>query len=241
MRSAAFPPSAYRYSASLRSRIAALFLALAMSVLVIAILIMMGALPPGAGEIVSKLIAVDLSPPQAARKRPPAIAGAKHATAAAVKVRPPVPVPEHPEPPFKWIKLSREEYAGSDIGKMARHAASADSGQGGAADSGPDEGPGGARLYNAEWYRKPTRAELVTYLPAASVPGDWAMIVCRTIEKNRVDDCRELSDSRPGSGLAHGLRNAAWQFLIRPPRADGRPIIGAWVRIRFDLTTGEVQ
>lgn len=39
----------------------------------------------------------------------------------------------------------------------------------------------------------------------------------------------------PGSGISRGLRRAAWQFLVRPPLRNGKPMMGVWVRIRFDL------
>jgi protein TonB len=104
---------------------------------------------------------------------------------------------------------------------------------------GPGEGPGGARLYNAEWYREPTNAELSTYLPARRVVG-WGMIACQTVARYRVDNCRILQSSPPGSGLAGAIKAAAWQFMVRPPRIDGKPVIGAWVRIRIEFSEAGV-
>ena len=102
---------------------------------------------------------------------------------------------------------------------------------------GPGEGPGGSHLYNAEWYRRPSHAEIAGYMPPGGVPaGAWAEIACRTIPGNQVENCRSLGESPVGSGLARGLRLAAWQFRVLPPRVDGRPLIGAWVRIHLDFT-----
>lgn len=110
---------------------------------------------------------------------------------------------------------------------------------------GPTYGPSqnrqsslaGKTLYAAEWFREPTDAELAFYLPKTGVPaGSWALIACRTVIGFRVEDCQEMGDSRPGSGLARAIRNAAWQFRVRPPRVGGEYKVGEWVQIRIDFT-----
>jgi len=95
----------------------------------------------------------------------------------------------------------------------------------------------GKTLYAAEWFREPTDAELSFYLPKNGIPrGSWALVACRTVANYRVEDCQEMGDSQPGSGLSRAIRNAAWQFRIRPPRVDGRYQVGEWVQIRIDFT-----
>ena len=155
-------------------------------------------------------------------------------------VRPPVPVEkpaEQPPSPFPFLTLNREQMASADIGNMPKGAQGAGSGQGdSAAVAGPGEGPGGVQLFEAEWYRRPTHAELSTYLPNNAPPRGYGLVACKTIDHYHVENCQILGESPMGSGFAKAVRLAAWQFLVRPPRVNGKPMVGSWVRIRIDYT-----
>jgi protein TonB len=153
----------------------------------------------------------------------------------------PAPPPIIPPLPTKsaWVELTPKDLSAGDISKVPnRKAERAGEGETGLADSGtamgPGEGPNGAPLYNAEWYVEPKPSELALYLPPGGPKPGWALIMCQTAPAYRVENCRSLSESPPGSRLANALRQAAWQFKVRPPRRGGQPLIGAWVKIRFD-------
>lgn len=247
--SGAIPRERYVYRQSLRSRVGAIVLALAMSLLVLTALIWVGAIAPSPRFAGSHFTSVNLGETRAMDKAHAAAAvAAPVAATAAHAVPPPVPIVLPPvvvQPPaarlpsLNLIPLTRQEMASGDIGKMARSAPGSAGGSTGAGSGktyGPGEGPGGIQLLRAQWYREPLDAELSTYMPArAFPPGSWATIACRTIEHYHVEDCRELSESPPGSGLSRALRQAAWQFLVRPPRLDGKAQLGTWVSIRFDF------
>ena len=161
--------------------------------------------------------------------------------APAPATKPPQTAEPLPEAPSIWsqvIPLTREEFAAADIGSMPeRPAARAPDGAEAAGDAEVTAtGPNGERLYEAEWHRRPTHAELAYYVPSGAPSIGWGIIACRTIADYRVDDCREIDQSPPGSGLARAVLQAAWQFRVRPPRIGGRPLVGAWVRIRIEYT-----
>lgn len=158
----------------------------------------------------------------------------------------PTPVPPPPvvaSPNVIW--MPRREFAASDISKAERlpgppaGASKADAGRERAGRVAGDTAivgtaPNGEPLYDEEWYRPPTDAELATYLPAGWKQNGWGMIACRTVANFRVEDCVELADAPRGSRLAGAARQAAFQFRVRPPRVGGRSLVGAWVRIRID-------
>lgn len=157
-----------------------------------------------------------------------------------VPPRPPVTLPKPAAPPNRpldLLVLSREEMAAADISKLGTAA-----GRGVAVADGNDDspvvgrGPRGETLYAAEWAREPTDTELRGYLPQ-NAPDGYGLIACKTAPQNRVEDCIELGQSPRGSRLASAVRQAAWQFRVRPPRKNGRPLIGEWVQIRIDYRT----
>ena len=216
-----------------------------------------GLLLAAAVHLVAILLAFLMAPPLVVRKVEPeyksfpllALREPKAERKAAARKATPRPVeavtaPKLPDPPLpaaaplRMMLVSSDVFAASDIGKIpSRTQGASGTGGTGSADSrGSGEGPGGARLYNAEWYREPTQAELAYYLPKGTPRSGWGEIICRTIADYRVEDCRELDEGPMGSGMARAVRQAAWQFRVRPPRADGKPLIGAWVRIHYSLT-----
>ena len=245
MRSASYQqPSSYRGRASRRSRVTSALLALALVALVIALLIRLGVLPAHLPESAPTLSTFNVLPGRQVAAAP-ASAKPHHATSTKPPppkhLPPPPPVPSpHSTPAPKLLTLSKDEFAATDIGHIKGHAdegaaEGTDDGKDSSAAYGPGEGPGGARLYNAQWYREPTHAELAYYIRAGT-PTSVAYIECQTIADYHVENCRELGETPPGSGLARALRQAAWQFRVRPPRIGGKPMIGAWVRIRYDFT-----
>ena len=233
-----------RYAASPSSRRVSVLLALGVTLLLFATLVAMGTYQAPGGEKGGNLVAITLAGEREQARSAPAKARASQpsqsSAAANPQVAPPVRLPTENtyRLPDGFIQLSRADLSASDIGRMPRSP-----GKGGAADaaasggggSGKGEGPGGAELYNAEWVREPTDAELGGYPPRGRSPGAWALIACRTIANFHVEDCHELDESPRGSGMARGMRQAAWQFLVRPPREGGKPLLGVWVRIRFDV------
>lgn len=250
MHAAAPPHATYRARPSWQHRVASIALALAIVGLLIWVLIKMGGLPllpPGEGRPLSTFDVSTAGAAQERREARPRQRRRGETLRPHTPPAPPVQAPLPPPPPIELpgvIKLSRADFAGSDIARISPSTpsdggiagSSAGAGAGRDAPGVAGGGPGGETLYAAEWVREPTRAELVTYMPARQESG-WGMIVCRTAAGNRVEDCRE-SGERPGSGIARGLRRASWQFLVRPPRVNGKPLIGAWERIKFDLTVG---
>lgn len=172
----------------------------------------------------------------------------KRVTRTETKIVPPKAPPIEYKNAPNVIWMSKEDYAKTDVSRLKKPAdadreQAADAGaagtQGSGGDSkplyGPAAGPGGQQLYAAEWYREPTSAELNAFVPPAP-PGSWGIIACRTAPRYAVENCQTMGESPLGSGIATGMRRAAWQFRVIPPRINGRPQIGVWVQIRIHFT-----
>ncbi len=145
--------------------------------------------------------------------------------------------------PANFVRLTRRDFAASDLARQPAGAAASTSeraeaaggGGGVSADSAVvGKGPRGETLYAADWYTRPRRAQMAPYIPSRARRSGWGLVACRTAPGYRVVDCQELGESPPGSGFAGALRQAAWQFRVLPPRVGGRALVGSWVRIRFD-------
>lgn len=221
----------------LRRRAAGFALALGVNLLLLLVLRGLGVIPPLPRDP-SRALVVDLVPESHSLAAAPSKADEMKPREATRPVPPrprPPPIPrlKSPIPPLRpldMIEMTREEYAAADV----RNLPQADAGSGSAGDSEEvGRGPHGEVLYAAEWAREPTDAELAGYLPA-NAPQGSGLVACKTIAGNRVDHCVELGDMPRGTRLARAVRLAAWQFRVRPPRKNGRPMVGEWVRIRID-------
>ena len=147
-------------------------------------------------------------------------------------VRPTITPPTADE--LELIELTREELSKTDeaMASQAGPALAQGSGRGG--DSAVvGTGPRGETLYAAEWLREPTDQEIGFYMTPNTGAG-YGVIACKTYPQYRVDDCVALGSVPASARLDRVLLKAAWQFKVRPPRKNGQPMIGEWVRIRFD-------
>jgi periplasmic protein TonB len=146
-------------------------------------------------------------------------------------VKPTITPPSPPSPKSQpWIEMSHDQLAAADLRNIPA------AGEGSEGDSElVGRGPHGELLFNAEWAREPTDSELSGYLPP-NPPDGWGLVECKTIPGDRVDDCVELDQYPHGSHLAAAVRQAAWQFRVRPPRKGGKELVGSWVRIRIDYS-----
>lgn len=143
------------------------------------------------------------------------------------KITPIIPTPSAPVRPAPPRAAARPVYGPPDTGGAP---SSRDTERVGTA-------PNGEPLYAAAWYREPRDDELRGYLSTASGPG-WGLIACRTAPDFRVEDCVGLDEYPNGSQITRAVLAAAWAFRVRPPRLGGRPLVGAWVRIRIDYGRG---
>jgi protein TonB len=215
----------------LQRRASGLALALGVNLLLLLVLLGIGAFQPEPPLKPSTALVIDLQPESHSRANPaPAHAATRQASAKPVPKPPPIILPAKPtiavEP--KLVEMNKDELAAADISNLPS------AGAGSAGDSeAVGHGPHGEVLYNAEWAHEPTNAELGGYLPK-NAPDGAGLIMCKTVPQNRVEDCVELGNEPAGSHLASAVRQAAWQFRVRPPRKNGVPMIGAWVRIRID-------
>ena len=235
MASRTYRPRTAHDETPLRRRVSGLGLALAVNFLLLLVLLSLGVIPLPQ-KPPSHATVVDLLPEStesAAATTKTAAARPRQLARPAIVQPPKIPPIKSPIPakqPLPMIEMSKDELAAADL----RNLPAADSGSGSAGDSEVvGRGPHGELLYAAEWAREPTDAELGGYYPPGAPEGS-GLIACKTIPGNRVDDCVEIGNDPPGSHLARSVRLAAWQFRVRPPRKNGKPMIGEWVRIRID-------
>lgn len=246
MHSASDQPSSEKRRFTLPRRTTSIIITLIVHLLLLLLLITLSPprtfIPMGGGHLISISVS-DQNDAAKAKSQSKAKAATKQskttAAAAASKPVPPPPVPNPNSPEVQVLRLTHDEMVGLDA-TLRSHSnnsgqQSADASAGDSSGDSEKAGTGahGEQLYAAEWYRKPTDAELNTYMPHNKI--GWGDVACRTAPRYHVEDCYELDESPRGSQISRGVREAAWQFLVRPPRVGGHVMVGEWVRIRITL------
>lgn len=237
--------------ASVRRRAAGIAIALALEALFIIAILSLGMRTASQGRLERGLMTFDVSSTSQSEKsesqaKADAVTTPHAAETSQPTIPPPLLPPDHPVQKVvskpNYIPVSKSDFDAMDLSKIPSGSDGAGGGQG-SGDSkpvyGPGQGPGGAQLYPVAWYREPYDAELSPYVAKAKSvpPGATADIACVMIEHYHVENCQTISESPRGTGLASALRQAAWQFLVRPPRINGQPQLGVWVRIHFSFGT----
>ncbi|PZN95210.1 MAG: hypothetical protein DCF31_07395 [Alphaproteobacteria bacterium] len=220
-------------------RLATFLLVVGLHVLLVAIFILLSPVRKALPEAprIFELLPPSLQPAPEPAPKPAARKPVKKAAKAPAAPVAPKPVTEPPPKLFDKLLLDGFDLAKLPKGRPDAEVAATEGSEGDSSSAyGPGEGPGGVRLYNAEWQREPTQAELAFYIPRGAPQGSWALIACRTVPRFQVEDCVQLGESPPGSGLARAMVNAAWQFRVKPPRINAKPQVGEWVKIRFSFS-----
>ncbi|WP_442679702.1 hypothetical protein ACSBM8_00405 [Sphingomonas sp. ASY06-1R] len=249
MRLASFLPSLELDRPAARRRATSILLTILAHLLLLLLLIRLAPPQFGSSKSGSRLTTFSVAP-EAQEESAPAKSAAKQPA----RTQPTVPPPTAPPPPpiklpttaAPWVltpgleKFDVRQLPSAPPSQQLSDASATDSGgNSGSGDSRSDKpvgvGSAGQPLYDAAWYREPTDAELAFYLKNTRPGSGYGMVACQTIARFHVDNCEELGET-PGSGYARAVREAAWQFLVLPPRVGGRVMVGSWVRIRIDYT-----
>ena len=238
--------AAVREGPSLRRRASSFALAIGVNLLIIFALLSLNAPSLKRPRFKGGPTLLDLRPDTATAPAVQPTRAKAEPRAAPEKARPVPPLPPVKPPPLPsenplpFIVLTKEEFAAGDIARLGTKGAGAGDRGAQASAAGDSEpvgtAPDGEPLYAAQWYRRPTHAELSGYLPERMPKEGWGLVACKTVERYRVDDCVELDSWPLGSRLAGAVRLAAWQFLVRPPRVGGKELVGTWVRIRIEYS-----
>lgn len=249
MPSVSFPPSPDSDRSAARRRATSFALTLLAHLLLLFLLLKLTPPQFGSSKPGSKLITFSVAPEaqeDAAHSKSPAKTEASKSVAQP-PAAPPPPKIKIPTTAAPWVltpgleRFDVRQVAPAPHAEQQSDASASDDANGASNSDRPVAyGPAGQPLYDAAWYREPTDAELNFYLKNARPGPGYGLIACQTVARYHVDNCVELGES-PGSGLARAVREAAWQFLILPPRIGGHAMIGTWVRIRIDYTEHKEQ